>query len=352
MAYIWCGKSKKNMSIESRLGVLCEVYKQLVETGDLPEEIWDEWLWRTNPEEPHAHDVLMNRSQLLGFLVCLFKGMQPFCACGAMPERLSVMDKPVQEMSLRELKDTIENIQIEWPEFLKRLDHNPNAQKNLDAVMVLIDQCAGRFGALCLKTWDETVLDDLACVEGVPGKLRVTQACIRRTVCTFLIIYRHIHLLAVCKTIPGAWVECGITKYHMEASTDDFHLLCMHMALPVAAKLNYRHDFPGMFNHVSQAVFFHNSEYQRSPRVSLENLKGAGAEQLLPALMQLHPSIGIRYEEDVMDLSDSILSDGGGWFWLVVPCRVYLVDPAKVVWYSSDVTSLLRIYLERSEAEK
>jgi hypothetical protein len=26
----------------------------------------------------------------------------------------------------------------------------------------------------------------------------------------------------------------------------------MHIALPVAARLNYRHDFPGMYNHVSQ----------------------------------------------------------------------------------------------------
>ena len=142
----------------------------------------------------------------------------------------------------------------------------------------------------------------------------------------------------------------------MEASSDDFNLICMHMSLPVAAKLNYRHDFPGMYNHVSQAVFFHNNEYQRINRAELGQLKGASVEHVLPALMQLHPDIGLRYEDDCVDLSEG----GGGkgeekadeWFWLVVAGRVYLVDPDRQVYYSSDVTSLLGVYLDRLEVSR
>lgn len=340
------------MPVES----LLDSYNEMRQTGELPSELWDEWLWKTDPEEPFAPDVLLNRCQLLGFLVCLSKGMEegstdvPGIGGLESQHRLTLMEKPVGAMTLRELKDTVQNLQIEWPAFLQRLESNPCAQANLDAVLQLIDQCVGRFGQLCLSVYDEAVLDDLGSIEavcGVEGAFRVTRACIRRTVCTFMVLYRHLHLLAVCKAVPGRWCDHGITKYHVEASNDEFNLLCMHLALPVAAKLNYKHDFPGMFNHVSQVVFFHNSEYQRKPRAVLDALSTAGVEHVLPALMQLYPAIGVRYEEDCVDLTDTAPRTEGVWFWMIVAGRVYLVDPERSVWYSSDVTSLLGVYLSR-----
>jgi len=336
---------------------LADLYAELVVTGEIPDEIWDEWLWQTDPEEVYSQDVLMNRCQLLGFLVCLCKGMEVRPEQGELPDRLTIIDKPISSMSLSELKDTIHNLQVEWPEFLKRLTINPNAQANLDAVIHLIDECAARFGVLCLYAYQESVLDDLCSIQAAPGPdglYQINYECIRRTVCTFLIIYRHLHLLAVSKTVPGEWVDCGISKYHIEASGDDFNTLCMHMALPVAAKLNYKHDDPGMYNHVSQAVFFHNPDYKRIPRVKLEDISTASVQHVLPALMQLHPAIGLKYEEDCMDLSESARAKLRGqegknedWFWIVVPGRVYLVDPERTVWYSPDITSLLNVYLSK-----
>ena len=357
------------VSVPTSTANLSSLYASLRTTGELPPEIWDEWLWKTDPEEPFSADVLMNRCQLLGFLVCLCRGMEAVeildadthTHAAARPERLSLTDRPVSAMTLRELRDAIENLQIEWPQFIGRLSDNPRAQQNLDAVIRLIDQCFARFGALCLREWDDAVLDDLSSVEpvigseGAPTRLRVTYACIRRMVCTFLVMYRHLHLLAVAQEVPACWADPGISKYHIEASNDDFNLLCMHLVLPVAAKLNYKHDFPGMYNHVSQVVFFHNSEYQRIPREALDALPTAGPVHVLPALMQLYPSIGLRYEEDQMDLSDSASAPGGGdtgWFWLVVAGRVYLVDPARRVWHSRDVTSLLGVYLRATTASR
>lgn len=335
---------------------LASLYATLMATGELPPETWDEWLWKTDPEEPFSGDVLMNRCQLLGFLVCLCRGLEqresPDAAADPSLERLTLTGTPVRSMTLRELKDTIENLLIEWPLFLDRLAENPHAQRNLDSVVALIDQCVARFGALCLQSWDEAVLDDLPSVEpaaGAPGRLRVTHACVRRTVSTFLVLYRHLHLLAVCKEVPAEWRDPGITKYHVEASSDDFNLLCMHLSLPVAAKLNYKHDFPGMYNHVSQVVFFHNSDYQRTPRAALDALPSAGVEHVLPALLQLYPDIRLAYEEDRMDLSETA-PPASDWFWLVVAGRVYLVDPGRMVWYSRDATSLLGVYLARKSS--
>jgi hypothetical protein len=334
---------------------LLEVYETLRESGELPEETWDEWLWKTDPEEAYSPEVLLNRCQLLGFMICLFKGMQQ--VSDATPtltdtetSRLTLMPKPICNMSLRELKDTIENLQLEWPSFLKRLPLNPNAQLNLEAVITLLDQCFARFGALCLAAGDEKVMDDLGSVEPcklLAGALQVTRSCIRRTVCTFMVFYRHLHLLAVARPVPDAWFDCGISKYHIEASGDDFNMICMHLGLPVAAKMNYKHDFPEMYNHVSQVVFFHNSEYQRTPRAKLEVLDAAPPEHVLPALLQLYPLITIKYEEDHIDLSQHGQSKGSDWWWLVVSGRIYLVDPERNVWYSPNVTSLLKnVYLK------
>jgi hypothetical protein len=335
---------------------LSDAYTSLRSTGELPDEAWDEWLWGTDPEEPYSPELLLNRCQLLGLLICLYKGMQQQAAVAsslagdAETSRLTLMEKPVAAMSLRELKDTMENLQVEWPTFLKRLPQNPNAQANLNAVVALLDQCFARFGALCLAAGAETVMDDLGSVEpskAHPGALQLTRACIRRTVCAFMVFYRHLHLLAVARPAPDGFCDCGISKYHMEASGDDFNMLCMHISLPVAAKMNYKHDFPGMYNHVSQVVFFHNSEYQRVPRAKLDALDAAAPEHVLPALMQLHPLITIKYEEDHIDLSGA--TTGSDWWWLVVAGRIYLVDPGRTVWYSPSVTSLIHnVYLPRS----
>jgi hypothetical protein len=266
------------------------------------------------------------------------------------------MNKGVESMSLRELKDTIANLQIEWPAFISRLEINPHAQANLEAVISLIDQCAARFGVLCLSAFDGETMDDLGAVEPSkedPALFQLTAGSIRRMISTFLIIYRHLYLLAVCENVPAIWRDLGITKYHVEASSDDFNMMCMHLSLPVAAKLNYRHDFPGMYNHVSQVVFFHNNDYQRISRADLKNFREASPAHVLPALMQLYPDIGVKYEEDQMDLSEGPSSSttnsgsGNGWYWLVVAGRVYLVGPGKKVYYSPDVTSLMGVYLER-----
>ena len=46
----------------------------LEQNGALEASLWDEWLWGSDPSEPYSPDVLMNRNQLLGLLVCRFKG--------------------------------------------------------------------------------------------------------------------------------------------------------------------------------------------------------------------------------------------------------------------------------------
>jgi hypothetical protein len=247
------------MPLKARLS---QLNQQLAAFGELPQETWHEWLWGTDPEEAYHPDVLLNRNHLLGILVCRYKsikgrehGSSP--AYFAAQNRLTIMDTPVEHMTWRELKDTVANILLEWPAFLDRLRHNIRPKQNLRQVLHLVNLCALRFGELAYTAGDQELLDDTSetqpCSEsGKEGLISLTAGALRRMVGSLLIIYRHLHLLSMSVKVHAQQYHAGISKYHYEASQDAFNLLCMHIALPVAARLNYRHDFPGMYNHVSQ----------------------------------------------------------------------------------------------------
>ena len=49
---------------------LAPTNRTLEGTGQLPPDLWNDWLWRSDPEEALAPSVLLNRSHLLGLLIC------------------------------------------------------------------------------------------------------------------------------------------------------------------------------------------------------------------------------------------------------------------------------------------
>jgi hypothetical protein len=345
---------------------LLPLMEALENQRELPQAIWHEWLWGTDPEEQYHVDVLLNRNHLLALLVCRYKFLHQ--AIPSEPEaavvkkrddqqRMTIMDTPVHRMSWRELKDTLANILFEWPAFLDRLRHNIRAKQNLRQVMHLVNECACRFGALACTAAKEDLMDDpcetqpahAAGARGVggPTMLTLTPGALRRMAGSLLIMYRHLHLLSVCVSVPSQQnYDPGLSKYHYEASQDEFNLLCMHISIPVAARLNYRHDFPGMYNHVSQVVYFHNSQYVREKRHAIEGMQKAPAAHVLPAVQELYPEIKLRYEEDRFDPT----VPGKEWYWLLLAGRVYLVTPEPQVLYSDNVCDLLKVFVEKTAA--
>ena len=335
---------------------LAPLLEALETLEELPTGIWHEWLWGTDPEEPCHIDVLLNRNHLLGLLVCRCKFLKMPAAPAEQPavekdgSRMTIMDTPVHAMSWRELKDTVANVLFEWPAFLDRLRHNIRAKQNMRQVMHLVNQCAARFGALACTAAGERVLDDPsetqpATERALRDQLTLTPGALRRMAGSLLIMYRHLHLLSVCVNVPSnQGFDPGLSKYHYEASQDEFNLLCMHITLPVAARLNYRHDFPGMYNHVSQVVYFHNSLYMREKRHPIEDLQKAPAAHVLPAVRELYPEIKLRYEEDQFDPT----VPGKEWYWLLLAGRVYLVTPEPRVLYSENLCDLLKVFVEKT----
>lgn len=318
--------------------------RRLESDGTLPPAVWSLWLWGSEMDEPFSPEILLNRNQLLGVMVCRFKHRHSRSGQGqAGYGRFALMDKEVPSMTWRELKDTLANVQIEWPAFLQRLDKNRRADANLLSVKALIDACAERFGCLCERVWDETVLDDPSDTQppdkGAEGRV-LTASALRRITGTLAVLYRHLHLLAVCRPPrQGLGPPPDIRAHHYEASMADFYLWYMHFQLPAAAKINYQHDFPGMYNHVTQPVYFHNPGFERLPRRPLGD-PDTPAIHALPSLSQLHPELPLRFEEDNFDPTRD-----AGWYWLVVSGRVYLVGAGPRVYYSPDACAMLAEYL-------
>jgi hypothetical protein len=188
-------------------------------------------------------------------------------------------------------------------------------------------------------------------VEDSHGVVRLNAACLRRFLNVFLVMYRNITLQRRCQYLADTEpVNCGIQKHHVFAAVDDFHVISMNWDLMLAAKLVYMHDFSGMFNCVSQVVFFHDHNYQRRPPC-LQNIDNVAAGTAgcsdsmdqsalltIPALLQLYPEVPLIFD-DCHGLHD------GKWRWLLMGRRFYIMDPSQNIYYHANITVLMGLYL-------
>lgn len=298
-----------------------------------------EWLWKTDPEEHFSPNVLLNKNQLYGLLICRQKAYSTQTV--EIPdERIFLTRKQPMDMSYREWKDTISNFLIEWPSFILNIrKKNPLILK---FTKDFIEQCLSRFGYLVGNAHEESVLDDFTDTEPrqEDGLLVLSMGPIRRGLGALLILYRHLYLLAVSEDVDPQKRDIGINKFHQEASMQDFNLMYMHFQLPVAAKLIYRHDFPGMYNHVSQPVYFHNPEFSKIKR-QMWHEENVEPIHIISNIRELYPEVKVVFEEDNFDPSVS-----AGWYWLLVAGRIYMVTPEPKVLFCSDLSTLIGFYID------
>lgn len=160
------------------------------------------------------------------------------------------------------------------------------------SMLLFLDACFHRLGELAWATWpcgdpSSPISDDVASIERVPvasggsvsgsaatsDREQVTLPCLRSLINTFLVLYRLLHWMQIA--IAG-WEDADdedgnedlpeftkVHQHHVSASVDSFYLLSMFYDLPPASRLNYRHMFSGLYNCISQPVYYHNPDYQR-----------------------------------------------------------------------------------------
>lgn len=302
------------------------------------ESVLERFLWKADPNEKFHVDIQYNQMHLLGLLVCRM------CVASDLEQmsskRLQLMEVHPREMSLKQVKDTLANLQFEWPVFINKIKDDV---AKVQGVQEYLESVMERVGVLVGHAHSETVLNDVQDSEwaGCDKLRKLTPSAIRRLLASVLVLYRHMDLFFMSEEVALAdkdkEYKVGVSAYHHEASTESFHKMCMHFFLPAGAKMHYKHDFPGMYNDVSQAVYFHDSGYKR---INREDYTSTSPIHMLPSVCLLYPEVPVKYEDDDFDPSVD-----QGWYWVLVPRRIYLVSPEPRVYYSEDLAALVHLYV-------
>lgn len=199
----------------------------------LPEEAWDKWLWGCDMNVPLTQHVMLNEMHLLGLLIARYRARyQPqtmdVCLGGFWPHIVHGA-KNVRNLTLRQLRDTIEDIQMHLSDYSSDWD---NVTRALNALL-------GRFGEMNLHTQLPGVMDDLASTDP-ENKGRLSLPFIRRTTALMAVLYRHVHLASVAEECETVEANTCIEHCHIEAGLDTFYKHAMHADLPPGARIIYK----------------------------------------------------------------------------------------------------------------
>jgi hypothetical protein len=138
----------------------------------------------------------------------------------------------------------------------------------------------------------------------------------------------------------------ALRLHHVEASMDFFNGLQQMMQLAPGMRLVYRTNFAGMYNDVSQVIYFHYPKFARQPQRALSELP-YHTLNLLPLLRELLPDIALAYDDDthIMGLTHG----GGGWLWLISCGAVFLVEcETGNLYQNGSLANLLCFFLEKT----
>ena len=279
----------------------------------LPPEAFEKWLWGVDPNAPVCATCALNEMHLLGLLIARYRArFFPQCMRVRLQQLWPLVvhgSVPVCDMSMRQIRDCAEDLQMHFADYCEG-----EVQTALDAIMA-------RFGEINTMP-DPPIGDDIAsCDPERPGRLSL--AAIRRMTALLCVLYRHLHLASVAVDIPECTEYPDVLQCHARAAVDVFQLHMMHADIPPAARLIYRQDFSGMYNSITQVVYFHYPSYERKLQPTLADIrKGLCPAHCLCVALELEPSIPVRYEDDM-------LSDDGFVWVLLAGGAVYAVGPPQ-----------------------
>ena len=269
---------------------------RMFESGlEMPAELWEQWLWETDPQEPAE---LLNKCHLLGLLLARYRGRYRAHLAELVPgfETIVHAQTPVNEFGLRQVRDQLDDLQLHWNTYVQHLD---KCHELLDALMT-------RFGMLC----DAGPHDDS---ESIDPNGMISVAALRHFLAIFLILYRHVWLWNNCHEHKHEH-QVSINKYHVEASLDTFDTHSMVVQLPPAARLLYMQDFKGMYHNLSQVVYFHYPDYNAALQRPLDELQQGLSYHSLAPLGQVCPDIPVLMEDEMPSHTSWILISGGHVF--------------------------------------
>jgi hypothetical protein len=177
----------------------------------------------------------------------------------------------------------------------------------------------------------------------------LSRKSLRQAICVLLALLRVHHVVSCAVEAPPASqmeereVEFALRQHHIEASMDTFNDLQQMVYLAPGQRLAYRTAFCGMYNHVSQVVYFHHPRFCRSAQLDLARIPGSPMH-MVPLVMQLLPEITLVYDDDAH--IPSLTSKAGsassqGWRWLVCCGAFFLLDVERGLLLSHERMAVL-----------
>jgi hypothetical protein len=316
--------------------------------------LWRRWLWGCDCNAlPLEQCCDMNEMHALGVLVCLRERTRPVSlfkrplneeTVGGLSVLHLHVETPVCALSLRELLDQLECLQLNWGPALS--DWGPDtALKVLRALMA-------RLGGIAHRAFPVggQVLDDTQHVTPLPAAVAaglgvVSRKSLRQALCVLFALLRVRDVVARAMPVPRATpaevaeVVQAMRQHHAEASMDTFNTLQQMLYLAPGQRLAYRMNFAGMYNDVSQVVYFHHPRYCRKAQLELPQIPRSPMH-MVPLIMQLLPQIGIGYEDDslVPGLTTTTTAAASAqaepdWLWLGCCGTIFLVDVRRRIVY-------------------
>lgn len=315
----------------------------------LRSDCMDWWLWKTDPAEGCSLECFLNLNHLIGLVIVRHMGLTSDTQ-GDMIHGGIVHDIPVSKYSLRNLVDAVQFLQYEWHK--KGFVLHQHARAYLKA-------CMRRFGLLVMTGGPRDVMDHEAFVDEIPCACdtissRISLSAIRRFLCIFLCMERHIYVSEKSAPLPsipdGEGVMTRVLPHHVFGAEDGYIDMSYHRDLMIGAKLTYLHDFSSMYHTVSQVLYFHNPDYKlpaREVRVDQIN-RGVDEEgiplyapNVFPPFLQMYPGLEIKYEESLLDITRR----RKGYSLLLFGCDTYLLTPTGELYVHENLIKLMEYYV-------
>jgi len=296
------------------------------------EWVWKKWIWNTNCNALPLEECWdMNEMHIYGLLFIIHESQvnQNFQSLTTenifSPERyedLKVLHltgaKTLNKFSLRELLDFIECLQLNWGKVIGVLLDD----EALSLAEIILGCCCARLGEIATHCYEMegTVLDDVQFTTSLPRALNakllkncqenpgkeygvISRKAVRQGICILHALYRVFHIIQKSKHVPKMQdifyerILQSLKIHHIESSIDFFNVFQQMVYLAPGMRLVYRTNFAGMYNDVSQVIYFHYPKYSRQPQLPLKDIPYSNMH-LLALLTQLIPDISIWYDDD------------------------------------------------------
>ena len=307
--------------------------------------VWQEWLWESDCNAPPSELCCdMNRMHGLGVLCCVNLSKLPTEPKG-LPELLPLLpaihlhgSKPICEFSLRELMDQLECMQLHWGQIVG--DIAP-----LHAIMARLGSIVSHAFATTKPEdgYENVVLDDPQHTTVMPQQQMsiISRKSLRQMICVLLGLARVQDIVQRSVVIPPQCVQSVVKafkQHHIEASMDFFNGLQQMMRLAPGMRLVYRTNFAGMYNDVSQVIYFHFPKFARQPQRPLADVPKHSLN-LLPLIRELLPDVPVSYDDDS--------TRPKGYSWLISCGAVFLAQD-DTIFRADTLLELVCFFLQRT----